>query len=59
MFIARDRFLNSVSYELSKMRAFCSIRKIENEENLWPINISCLTALFPTGSEAGSAKLAR
>jgi len=41
------------------MRAFCSIRKIKNEENHWPINISCLTALFPTGSEAGSAKLAR
>jgi len=30
MFIGRDGFLYCLSYELSKMAAFCSIRKIEN-----------------------------
>ena len=30
MFIARDRFLYCLSYELSKCAAFCSIRKIEH-----------------------------
>ncbi len=54
MFIARDSFLYSLSYELSKMAHFAQFIRLKMEESLWAINISCLTALFPTDSCRGA-----
>jgi hypothetical protein len=46
MFLARDSFLYSLSYELSKMRRILLNHKIKMVESLWAINISCQWHFF-------------